>query len=53
MGNLSYNAKTGPYSLRVGMIWWLIGIALAVGYFTFLYRSFRGKVDSRQGRAAG
>src|SRR5713226_4143884 len=39
-----YNAKTGAYSLSVGLIWWVIGIALAIAYFTFLYRSFRGKV---------
>ncbi len=39
-----YNAKTGAYSLAVGLIWWVIGIALAIGYFIFLYRSFRGKV---------
>jgi hypothetical protein len=38
------NAKTGAYSLRVGLIWWLVGIALAIVYFTFLYRFFRGKV---------
>jgi len=39
-----YNAKTGAYSLGVGLIWWGIGIALAIAYFTFVYRSFRGKV---------
>jgi len=39
-----YSAKTGSYSLTVGLVWWGIGIALAIGYFTFLYRSFRGKV---------
>lgn len=39
-----YNARTGAYSLSVGLIWWLLGMALAVAYFTFLYRSFRGKV---------
>jgi cytochrome d ubiquinol oxidase subunit II len=38
------NAKTGAYSLNVGLVWWLVGIALAIGYFTFLYRFFRGKV---------
>ncbi len=38
------NAKTGAYSLSVGLIWWLIGIGLAIGYFTYLYRFFRGKV---------
>jgi cytochrome d ubiquinol oxidase subunit II len=40
-----HNAKTGAYSLSVGLIWWLIGIVLAIGYFTFLYRFFRGKVS--------
>jgi cytochrome d ubiquinol oxidase subunit II len=39
-----HNAKTGAYSLSVGLIWWLIGITLAVAYFIFLYRSFSGKV---------
>jgi cytochrome d ubiquinol oxidase subunit II len=39
-----YNAKTGAYSLSVGLIWWILGMILAIGYFTFLYRSFRGKV---------
>jgi len=39
-----HNAKTGAYSLSVGLVWWLIGITLAIGYFIFLYRSFRGKV---------
>ena len=39
-----YNVGSGAYSLRAGLVWWLIGMALAVGYFTFLYRSFRGKV---------
>jgi cytochrome d ubiquinol oxidase subunit II len=39
-----YNAKTGPYSLSVGLVWWGLGVALAIAYFTFLYRSFRGKV---------
>jgi cytochrome d ubiquinol oxidase subunit II len=41
-----YNAKAGAYSLGVGLVWWLVGMALAAGYFTFLYRSFRGKVKA-------
>jgi cytochrome d ubiquinol oxidase subunit II len=44
-----YNAKTGAYSLSVGLVWWLLGMALAVGYFAFLYRSFRGKVAPEEG----
>lgn len=43
-----HNAKTGAYSLKVGLIWWGLGIVLAIGYFTFLYRSFRGKVSLRE-----
>jgi cytochrome d ubiquinol oxidase subunit II len=40
------NAAAGTYGLQVGLIWWLIGITLAVGYFTYLFRSFRGKVET-------
>ena len=43
-----YNAKTGAYSLSVGLIWWIFGMLLAIAYFTFLYRSFRGKVQMDQ-----
>ena len=43
-----YNAKTGAYSLSVGLIWWIFGVLLAIAYFTFLYRSFRGKVQLDQ-----
>jgi len=25
-------------------MWWTIGILLAAGYFTYVYRSFAGKV---------
>jgi cytochrome d ubiquinol oxidase subunit II len=46
-----YNASSGPYALRVGLIWWTVGMLLAVGYFVFVYRTFRGKVGAAQGRA--
>lgn len=39
-----YNAAAGSYSLNYGVIWWSIGMAIAVGYFIFVYRMFRGKV---------
>jgi cytochrome d ubiquinol oxidase subunit II len=39
-----YNSKAGDYALGVGLIWWVIGILLAIGYFVFLYRFFQGKV---------
>lgn len=44
-----YNARTGAFSLRVGLVWWLLGMALSVGYFTFIYRSFRGKLTPEVG----
>lgn len=39
-----YNASAGALGLRVGLAWWTIAIILAIGYFTYLFRSFRGKV---------
>ncbi len=39
-----YNAKAADYGLRIGLVWWVIGMALATGYFVFLYRHFAGKV---------
>jgi cytochrome d ubiquinol oxidase subunit II len=44
-----YNSKTGNYGMAVGLVWWSIGILLALGYFTYLYRSFRGKVTLAEG----
>ncbi len=38
------NAKAADYGLKVGLVWWVIGMALAAGYFVFLYRHFAGKV---------
>jgi len=39
------NALSGPHTLHVGLIWWTFGMLLAVGYFIFVYRMFRGKVS--------
>jgi cytochrome d ubiquinol oxidase subunit II len=38
------NALSGPYALRVGLVWWTIGVILAITYFVVIYRMFRGKV---------
>lgn len=38
------NAATTPYGLTVGLIWWSIGMVLALTYFALIYRLFRGKV---------
>ncbi len=39
-----HNAKAGEYGLSAGLIWWPIGIVIALGYFVFLFRTFKGKV---------
>jgi cytochrome d ubiquinol oxidase subunit II len=39
-----YNTHTGTYGMEVGLVGWLIGTTLAVGYLAVLYYSFRGKV---------
>jgi cytochrome bd ubiquinol oxidase subunit II len=39
-----HNAAAKPYALGIGIIWWTFGILLALGYFTFLFITFRGKV---------
>jgi cytochrome d ubiquinol oxidase subunit II len=42
------NAKAGAYGLKIGLMWWAIGMILATGYFTFVYRSFAGKVKVQE-----
>lgn len=39
-----FNSAAGRHGLTVGLIWWCIGIVLALGYFVFIFRMFRGKV---------
>ena len=39
-----YNAHSGQHALSIGLIWWSFGMAVAVGYFVFVYRMFKGKV---------
>ncbi len=38
-------AISGPHTLAVGLVWWSCGMMLAIGYITFVYTRFRGKVD--------
>jgi cytochrome d ubiquinol oxidase subunit II len=35
----------GPHTLRIGLVWWTIGILLAIMYFCIVYWLFRGKVS--------
>jgi cytochrome bd ubiquinol oxidase subunit II len=47
------NAVAPAYGLRVGLIWWAIGMALATGYFIFTYRRFAGKVRPAESEHEG
>jgi cytochrome d ubiquinol oxidase subunit II len=38
------NTAAGDHGLRVGFIWWAVGLMLALVYFIYVYRTFRGKV---------
>ena len=40
-----FNAAAGRHALSAGLVWWSGGILLAIGYFVFVYRMSRGKVD--------
>ena len=39
-----YNTAAGHHGLSVGFAWWILGMILALGYFFFLFRMFKGKV---------
>ncbi|HKM67418.1 MAG TPA: cytochrome d ubiquinol oxidase subunit II [Candidatus Acidoferrum sp.] len=41
-----HNAKAPDYGLKVGLVWWVIAMALAAVYFVHVYRSFAGKVSA-------
>lgn len=44
-----YNSAAGHHGLAVGLVWWTLGMILSVGYFVYIYRTFRGKVQLEGG----
>jgi cytochrome bd ubiquinol oxidase subunit II len=44
------NTAAGGHGLRVGLVWWTLGAALAIAYFAFVYRKFQGKVQAGEGQ---
>ena len=44
-----HNAAAAHHGLTVGLIWWTLGMILSVGYFVYVYRMFRGKVQLEGG----
>ncbi len=43
------NSASGHHGLQVGLVWWTPALLLAIVYFTYLFRSFRGKVIVDEG----
>jgi cytochrome d ubiquinol oxidase subunit II len=41
-----YNTAASKHGLIVGLTWWILGMILALGYFTLLFRMFKGKVGA-------
>jgi cytochrome d ubiquinol oxidase subunit II len=41
-----HNAAAPVYGLEIGLLWFIPGIILAGGYFTYTYRSFAGKIQT-------
>jgi cytochrome d ubiquinol oxidase subunit II len=40
------NSSVGGHGLRVGLVWWLIGFPIVIGYFSLLFRIHRGKAKA-------
>jgi cytochrome d ubiquinol oxidase subunit II len=43
------DAVSARYGMGGALAWWAVGIALVAGYFTYLFRAMRGKVDAETG----
>jgi len=43
------NVHTSEYAMNVGLTWWVFAFLGALGLFTYLYRSVRGKVVAGEG----
>ncbi len=44
-----YNSAAGHHGLMVGLVWWTLGTLLSAGYFVYVYRTYRGKVQLEGG----
>lgn len=41
----THNASAGAVGLRLGLFWWPVAAVIAIGYFIYLFRTFRGKIS--------
>jgi cytochrome d ubiquinol oxidase subunit II len=42
------NTQAATYGLKIGLIWWTLGVILVTGYFVYVYRSSSGKIPLSQ-----
>jgi cytochrome bd ubiquinol oxidase subunit II len=47
------NTISTGYAMEVGLTWWAVGITLVAGYFAYVFRSMRGKVDAEAAPTQG
>src|SRR5262249_14170589 len=47
-----FNSATAHYGLAVGVVWWSVGTMLALGYFAYLFHSFKGRIHLSEDRDA-
>jgi cytochrome d ubiquinol oxidase subunit II len=40
----AHSSASGAHGLAVGIVWWTAAMLLAAAYFTYLFRSLRGKI---------
>ncbi|HET6181364.1 MAG TPA: cytochrome d ubiquinol oxidase subunit II [Candidatus Sulfotelmatobacter sp.] len=43
------NSKAADYGLKIGLVWWVIGMMLAMAYTVYSYRNVSGKVSVSEG----
>jgi len=46
-----YNTATHPSTMAIGLYWWIPGMILALGYSTYMYMQFSGKVEPDEGES--
>ena len=45
LGLTVFNTSTSSYGLTIALYWWVPALAFTTGYFVFLFRRFKGKIE--------
>jgi cytochrome d ubiquinol oxidase subunit II len=53
LGMTAEQAAAHDYGLKVGLAWWIPGMALVAAYFAFTYRRLAGRVEAEPGGPSG